>query len=541
MRSDGSIIDSSVIISCDFTEEVNRSTNLAFGDVTSSELTVVIRSTEAIQQGEILTYYMIEDDVEILIGKFIAEKSTVASSTSIKFSAYDNISRTEKSFSGWLRENQTLFPMTLLQLVQYACLYCGVAFRTTDFPHADLPIGAFYADGITCRQILAWASSIACRFVRANVYGEIEFSQYTRNEAYAIASGDGYANADNLIVTDSYGHVVVTSSDMTVTDDGDGNVTATVQNMKVYASDGNVVVAGAIGVPYRQGSLSYETYQTDNIERVQIKQSDNDVGVIYPEDAEGNCYTISGNMLLGTCSSEEIAYVAKTLYEQLSSVTYVPFSVTLPRTLKVRAGEIIRVTDVNGRSFSSLVMKMTVNANGIAVSSTGDKSYGSSVAVATSKYTNLTGKVLEISKSIDGLTIANESLDGRLGSLELNTETFKVAIQDEVDRMSELVMTPEKVEIKISEVVDAIDSVKTSTGYTFDKDGLKIHKDGTQMHNTLDHNGMYVRRGSTAVLTADAEGVNSINLTARQYLIVGKNARFEDYPSKRTACFYVGG
>ena len=541
VRSDGSIIDSSVIISCDFTEEVNGSTNLAFGDVTSSELTVVIRSTEAIQQGEILTYYMIEDDVEILIGEFIAEKPTVASSTSIKFSAYDNISKTEKSFSGWLRENQTLFPMTLLQLVQYACSYCEVVLRTTDFPHADLPIGAFYADDITCRQILAWASSIACRFVRANAAGEIEFSQYTRNDAFGITSGDGYTNADNLIVTDRYGHVVVTSSDMTVTDDGDGNVIVNVQNMNVYVSDGNVVVSGAIGVPYRQGSLSYETYQTDNIARVQIKHADNDVGVIYPEDVDGNCYTISGNMLLGTCSPEDVAYVAQTLYEQLSSVTYVPFSVTLPRTLKVRAGEIVRVTDVNGHVFSSLVMKMTVNANGVAVSSTGDKSYGSSVAVATSKYTNLTGKVLEISKTIDGLVIENESLDGRLGSLELSTETFKVAIQDEVDRMSEMAMTPEKVEIKISEAVEAIDSVKTSTGYTFDKDGLSIHKEGEQMHNTLDHKGMYVRRGSTDVLTADADGVNSINLTARQYLTVGKNARFEDYRSNRTACFYVGG
>ena len=73
VRSDGSIIDSSVIISCEFTEEVNCNTNLAFGDVTSSELSVEIRSTEAIQQGEVLTYYMIEDGVETLIGKFIAD------------------------------------------------------------------------------------------------------------------------------------------------------------------------------------------------------------------------------------------------------------------------------------------------------------------------------------------------------------------------------------------------------------------------------------------------------------------------------------
>ena len=111
VRSDGSIIDSSVIISCEFTEEVNNGTNLAYGDVTSSELLVEIRSTEAIQPGEVLTYYMFEDDVETLIGEFITEKPTVASRSSIKFSAYDNISKTEKQFSGWLRDHQTSFPM----------------------------------------------------------------------------------------------------------------------------------------------------------------------------------------------------------------------------------------------------------------------------------------------------------------------------------------------------------------------------------------------------------------------------------------------
>ena len=44
VRSDGSIIDSSVIISCEFTEEVNSTTNLSVGDVTASELTVEMLS-----------------------------------------------------------------------------------------------------------------------------------------------------------------------------------------------------------------------------------------------------------------------------------------------------------------------------------------------------------------------------------------------------------------------------------------------------------------------------------------------------------------
>ena len=541
VRSDGSIIDSSVIISCEFTEEVNCSTNLAFGDVTASELNVEIRSTEAIQQGEVLTYYMIEDGVETLIGEFIAEKPTVASRASIRFSAYDNISKTEKQFSGWLRDNQFLFPMTLLRLVQYACASSEVVLDTTDFPHADLLIGKFYADDITCRQILAWASAIAGRFVRANAAGEIEFAQYTENWSANVTYRTGYANPINIVVTDKYGNVTITSDDMAVTDDGYGNVVTTINRVNVVDADGNVTLASGTAVPYLQGSLSYETYQTDTIARVQIKHSDDDVGVIYPAEATGNTYVVSQNMLLGACSTEDVTAVAQSLYEQLSSVTYVPFSVRLPRTLKIRAGEIIGIRDINGHAFISLVMKMNVNASGVTISSTGDKSYDSTAAVASEKFTNLMGKVLEISKTVDGLSVINKDLEGRVGSLELNTGEFQVKIRDDVDNLAKIAMTSEKVDIMVSDAVAGIDSVKTSTGYTFDKDGLNIHKDGEEMHNTLDHEGMYVRKNDEDILIADKDGVNAVNLTARKYLSVGNNARFEDYTSNRTACFYMGG
>ena len=432
VRSDGSIIDSSVIISCEFTEEVNCSTNLYFGDVTSSEVSVEIRSTEAIQQGEKLTYYMIEDGVETLIGEFNAEKPTVASRSSIRFSAYDNISKTEKSFSDWLRDNQSLFPMTAMNLVTRVCSHCGVAYAGGGFPNQNIQINTFYADDITCRQILSWVAALAGRFVRANAAGEIEFAQYTENSYASVSYRSGYASPVNIVVTDTEGHVVITSDDMVVTADDYGNVVAIIDSIEVIDVNGNVTLAKGVAVPYLQGTLSYETYQTDKIARVQIKHSDNDVGVIYPENATGNCYTISQNMLLGACSTEDVTRVAKTLYEQLNAVTYVPFSVRLPRTIKIRAGDIIGLRDINGHAFISPVMKMSISANGVTLSSTGDKSYDSSAAVASERYTNLTGKVLEISKTVDGLVVKNQGLDGKVSELEMTTDYIKTYVETKV-------------------------------------------------------------------------------------------------------------
>ena len=431
VRSDGSIIDSSVIISCEYTEEVNSSTNLTVGDATASELTVEILNTANIQQDEILTYNIIEDGVETKIGVFNVEKPTVATRTSMKFSAYDNIVKTEKIFSDWLRENQSLFPMTLLALTQYACGYCGVTLATTDFPSAGLSVNAFYADGITCRQILVWAASVAGRFIRANVNGALEFAWYRDARNITIFPSKVDSSGSTLSVTDDgNGNLSILSNDITMADDGDGNVTLEAPNLTVLTGETGVALAVSSSIPYLQGSLSYENYTTDLIERVQINHSEDDVGVIYPAVSDGNCFTISENMVLGTLEPVVVSQIAANLHTQLKDIAYVPFSVTVPKSIKIRAGDIVSVVDSANNSFTSYVMKVSVTPSGTKISSTGDKSYGSNAAVSSEKYTNLTGKILSISKSIEGLAIENRDLLGKVGSLELSTGEFKTFVAD---------------------------------------------------------------------------------------------------------------
>ena len=432
VRSDGSIIDSSVIISCEFTEEVNTNTNLSVGDVTASEISVEIRSTDHIEQGEVLTYYIIEDGVETKIGEFNAEKPTVATRTSMRFSAYDNIIKTEKLFSNWLRENQNLFPMTLLALVQNACAYCEVTLATIDFPNAAMSVNAFYADGISCRQILAWAGAIAGRFVRANSAGELEFAWYDNNMGINIAPGPMAGDSSLVVSGDGNGNVSIASENLQVVDDGDGNVSITSNALRLM-DDGAGGIVLSVGewntIPFKQGGLSYESYTTEEIARVQIKHAADDVGVIYPEAATGNCFAVTENMILGAMNRSDVTSVAQSLYTQLRGFTYVPFRVSLLRTIGIRAGTRVIISDVNGNTFSSYVMKMSVTPSGTTLSATGDKSYGSNAAVASERFNNLTGKILGISKSVDGLIVTAQDLDGRITNLSLSVEEFRTYVQ----------------------------------------------------------------------------------------------------------------
>ena len=138
--------------------------------------------------------------------------------------------------------------------------------------------------------------------------------------------------------------------------------------------------------------------------------------------------------------------------------------------------------------------------------------------------------------------------DQEIQALITNTQNLSAensGLNDKYDTLTKQVeqtMTSAEINILISEMLsNGIDSVTTSTGYTFDKDGLNISKSGEEMQNLLDNTGMYVNRDDENILTANNEGVNAINLTARQYLTIGNNSRFEDYLTNRTACFNVGG
>lgn len=146
------------------------------------------------------------------------------------------------------------------------------------------------------------------------------------------------------------------------------------------------------------------------------------------------------------------------------------------------------------------------------------------------------------------------AIDGKISSsVEELDEKVGVAI-------TSITQTSNDLSIKVQELENKeVNSVTTTTGYKFDADGLNIHKSGDEITNLLNNKGMYVSRnnspGATVdeagkqevrenILVADADGVNAINLTARQYLIIGTNSRFESYSdgsdTKRTACFYIG-
>lgn len=127
-------------------------------------------------------------------------------------------------------------------------------------------------------------------------------------------------------------------------------------------------------------------------------------------------------------------------------------------------------------------------------------------------------------------------------SEEITLEVSRIESQQEELRQAQtkLEQDASSITISVKEIQEnGVSRVETENGYTFDAKGMKISKSGEEMENLLDNTGMYVTRSEEEILTANNQGVRALNLTARQYLVAGQHARFEDYTEGRTACFWI--
>ena len=136
------------------------------------------------------------------------------------------------------------------------------------------------------------------------------------------------------------------------------------------------------------------------------------------------------------------------------------------------------------------------------------------------------------------LKINANLISSSVSELEKNVDSSV----EELTKKVEATMTSEQVEIKIQEELkNGAKSITTSTGFTFNENGLTVSKSDSEISTTITEDGMTINKDNETMLKADNVGVAAANLHATTYLIVGKNSRFEDFDENRTGCFWIGG
>ena len=364
-------VGQNAILSLTCTETVSKTTDLCPGAACSNKLEITIwvepGTDLPITSGTRLTHYRETSGQRTLAGTYWAVKPTSQTRNTYKVYAYDAVSRLDSVQSTWLRSIQDQFPMTLWAFAGLVAQRCGVTIANNSLSrNGSYRVQAFYADNLTGRQLLAWVAEASCTFLRATPDGKIEFAWYTDYNA-----------------SQSIGPTV-------------------------YIRDG----------------LSHDKFQTAPVVKVQIRQSDDDVGVLYPSDESGsNALVIQGNLLLTSATAEALKPVARAIFETMQGVTYTPLKVTVPADFPLPApGNIVSVTDAHGNVLSSYIMTRTISGQQVTLESTGNATRDGTAAVNEQSYKNLTGKMLEIKTSVDGLEVKASDLTGKYTDLKATVD-----------------------------------------------------------------------------------------------------------------------
>ena len=363
-------VGQNAILSLTCTETVSKTTDLCPGAACSNKLEITIwvepGTDLPITSGTRLTHYRETSGQRTLAGTYWAVKPTSQTRNTYKIYAYDAVSLLDGVQSTWLRSIQDQFPMTLWKFAGLVAQRCGVTIVNSSLPrNGTYLVQAFYSDNLTGRQLLAWVAEASCTFLRATPDGKIEFAWYTDYTSQSIGP-------------------------------------------TVYIRDG----------------LSHDKFQTAPVVKVQIRQSDDDVGVLYPSDESGsNALVIQGNLLLTSATADALKPVAQAIFETMQGVTYTPLKVTVPADFPLPApGNIVSVTDARGNVLSSYIMNRTISGQQVTLESTGNATRDGTAAVNEQSYKNLTGKMLEIKTSVDGLEVKASDLTGKYTDLKATVD-----------------------------------------------------------------------------------------------------------------------
>lgn len=223
------------------------------------------------------------------------------------------------------------------------------------------------------------------------------------------------------------------------------------------------------------------------------------------------------------------------------------------------------INKLNGDTYQVQIISVPTNATQVKLGAIcGASSYDTSIKIKfelgnkptdynlapedmESELSAIRSETKTLNETVTSLQLGADSINASVKSLEETMTRTSDGLANDISIIQEqvnLAMTSEDVRIEIqNQLINGTNKVSTTTGYTFDEDGLNISKSDSEMKTLITEDGMKVFKNDETMLTANNQGVDAKNLTATTYLIIGGNSRMENYTendSTRTAVFWIG-
>ena len=474
------------------------------------------------------------------MGTFIIEKPTTEEvSTKTQFVGYDYMIKFNATYV-----DRVTYPIKTVELLKDLCNQVGVECGITEFTNSNYMIlGNPFTNNEDSKTVLSNIAQLAGGFAYIG-----------RNNKLYIKTLE---TTDKLLRVKDIHFMSVADFNNTIV-----NTTVSSSDIADEKIDGN---------NYFEFSKNNKFGKVNSL-ILRLSQVEGENTVIQDEDSikkDGLTeITIADNYFL--TSNEEREKVIDALWNKLKGLEYLPFEIKDYGFPYLDLGDMICIKDTEDNEYISYVFDYTFNYNGIysgnlkANALTKTQTAFKNTNNIKTKFRNVEYKVDKINGTISSIVSTQEEISKDLKDTSttannnyqdiLNKLGDKAQKDDVValEKTVQAVQDDSKYAITVTEDIklNGVSKVKTDTGYTFDKDGLKIEKTNAKTKSKLNEAGLEITdaTGSNeeSLLFAgydDKTGetiVKSKNMTVEKYLTIGTYSRIEDY-QEGTGVFWIGG
>ena len=277
---------------------------------------------------------------------------------------------------------------------------------------------------------------------------------------------------------------------------------------------------------------------------------------------EGEHQVIHDNPFLNL--RDDTAALLDKILANVSGLTATQFETKWRANFLLEIGDKISIGTKDGETIVAYLLDDTIKYNGGLVGTT-KWAYNNNKSVENTNPNTLGeaikktyAKVDKVNKEIELVASETTANTENISAIRQNTNSISASVREVENRINNSInnlndnmnILASEVEAKMSademtiaikkELSNGVSAVTTTTGFTFNEDGLRVSKSGSEMESLLDEDGLKVYRDNTEMLRADNTGCYAENLHSRTYLIIGGNSRLETFEGNRTGIFWIG-
>lgn len=253
-------------------------------------------------------------------------------------------------------------------------------------------------------------------------------------------------------------------------------------------------------------SANYEDFICRRINKLQIREKENDIGAQWPEEKveNENSYVIEDNFLIYGKSAADLSKIAQNIYEKIKNIVYRPFSAECVGNPCLEVGDPIRIS-TKYEIIESYILKRTLKG----IQALRDSYSAEGIEIRNEK-------VNSVSKSII-------QLKGKTNTLERNVEKTISKIEDvEKDVKSEIVQKADEITSTVSGAIEKYDIPEweniTLFGFGDEEDGSGFpYSPGENLgkrYLNQNNGNVYVSRGDVWIYSSTLNTITH-NLSSR--------------------------